>query len=245
MKYASLLAIREFDRNQNISVFEPKEFEGLPVENHIKALAAFARDKQRALSLLRINNTYEWTTRTLSSHDLDLTDLINENYMRFSTSEAYDARCVSIAYKQVGLNSYDFGLAVASPDDQYNKILGRNLAAIRLEDRSSPFCWHVDIKETDTERSIKIYSYQNDKLLYRDEILLEIDDLTYGTGECPNVRSITKSIYQTLSCLGHVPWNSGLFSWREYERRNFEFRSYPSRSSDLRNPGFTEEYCLW
>ena len=243
VKFASLLAIREFDRNQGINVLEPKDFIGMPVEKHIKALAAFARDKQRALSLLKIANSYrfDWD---LSPCDLDLLDIILGHYMRFSTSEAYDARCISIAYKEVGLCSYDFGLAIASPDEQYNKHLGRNLAAIRLEDQSSPFCWHVDIKETFMDRSIKIYSRVDGKLLFRDEIIVPDDDLTYGTAECPNVRSITKVIYQTLTCLREVPWSPSFFSWRDYERREFEFKRYPASSRDSRNPGFTKERGL-
>ena len=244
VKFASLLAIREFDRSQGVNVLEPKDFIGMPVEKHIKALAAFARDKQRALSLLKIANSYrfDWD---LSGSDLDLLDVILGHYMRFSTSEAYDARCISIAYKEVGLCSYDFGLAIASPDEQYNKYLGRNLAAIRLEDQSSPFCWHVDIKETFMDRSIKIYSRVDGKLLFRDEIILSVDDLTYGTAECPNVRSITKVIYQTLTCLREIPWSPNLFSWRNYERREFEFKRYPADSADSRNPGFTKERGLW
>lgn len=244
VKFASLLAIREFDNNQGINVLEPKDFIGMPVENHIKALAAFARDKQRALSLLKIANSYRFD-RDLSDADLDLLDIILRDYMRFSTSESYDARCISIAYKEVGLYSYDFGLAIASPDEQYNKHLGRNLAAIRLEDQSSPFCWHVDIKETFMDRSIKIYSRVDGKLLFRDEIIVPEDDLTYGTAECPNVRAITKVIYQTLTCLREIPWSPKLFSWRDYERREFEFKRYPRGSTDSRNPGFTKEPSLW
>ena len=244
VRYASLLAIREFSPGDEVTVLEPKDFTGMPVENHIKALAAFARDKQRALSLLRIGNNYG-SGRNLSDADHELIDVILGGYMRFSTSEAYDARCISIAYKEVGLCSYDFGLAIASPDEQYNKSLGRNLAALRLEDQSSPFCWHVDIKETFMDRSIKIYSRVDGKLLFRDEIIVPDDDLTYGTAECPNVRSITKSIYQTLSCLRYVPKSYSLFNWRNYERRNFEFASYPANSTDSRNPGFTKERSLW
>jgi len=243
IKYASLLAIREFDRDQGITVLEPKDFIGMPVEDHIRALAAFARDKQRSLSLLRIANSF--TRSNLSPCDLQLADLIFGNYMRFSTSEAYDARCITIAYKEVGLYSYDFGLAISSPEEQYSKPLGRNLAAIRLEDQSSPFCWHVDIKETFMDRSIKIYSRVDGKLLFRDEIIISVDDNTYGTAECPNIRSIAKVIYQTLSCLRYVPWSHALFSWRDYERRNLEFRSYPSNSSNPRNPSFTKERGLW
>ena len=245
MKYASLLAIREFDRNCKITVLEPKDFLDTPVEGHIKSLAAFARDKQRALSLLKIYSSFDYDSRGLSQSDLDLVELLQDHYMRYSTSECYDARCISIAYKEVGLYSYDFGLAVTSPEDQYNKAFGRNLAAIRLEDRSSPFCWHVDIKETDSDRSVKIYSRSENTLVFRDEVILPIEDLTYGTAECPNVRSITKAIYQTLTCLGDVPWSKSLFSWRDYERRNIEFRSYPYYSSDPRNPGFTKERGLW
>jgi hypothetical protein len=245
VKFASLLAIREFDTDRKITVLEPKDFLGVPVEGHIKSLAAFARDKQRALSLLKIYSSFDYHSRGLSQSDLELVELLQDHYMRYSTSESYDARCISIAYKEVGLHSYDFGIAVASPEDQYNKHLGRNLAAIRLEDRSSPFCWHVDMKETDTERSVKIYSRSDDTLLFRDEVILPIEDLTYGTAECPNVRSITKAIYQTLSCLGDVPSSPFLFSWRDYERRNIEFRSYPHRSPDVRNPGFAKERSLW
>ena len=244
IKYASLLAIREFTRDQNITVFEPKDFFGTPVEGHIKSLSAFARDKQRALSLLRIGNT-QYFSPTLNAHDQRLTDLIEDSYMRFSTTEAYDARCISIAYKEVGYFSYDFGLAVASSSDQYNKYLGRNLAATRLEDQSSPFCWHVDIKETFMDRSIKIYSRVDGKLLFRDEIIVPDDDLTYGTGECPNVRSITKVIYQILSCLREVPWSCNFFSWREYEHREIEFRRYPKGSSNPRNPSFAKEHGIW
>lgn len=244
VKFASLLAIREFDKSKNITVLEPKDFVDMPVERHIKALAAFARDKQRALSLLKIANNYQYD-RNLSESDLELLDIILGHYMRFSTSEAYDARCISIAYKEVGLYSYDFGIAVTSPEDQYNKQLGRNLAALRLEDQSSPFCWHVDIKETFMERSVKIYSRVDGKLLFRDEIIISVDDLTYGTAECPNVRSITKVIYQTLSCLREIPWNPILFSWRDYERRDFEFQRYPRGSADSRNPSFTKERGLW
>lgn len=244
VKFASLLAIREFNPGKEVTVLEPKDFIGMPVEKHIKALAAFARDKQRALSLLRIANSYRYD-RNLSDPDLELIDVILDGYMRFSTSEAYDARCISIAYKEVGLCSYDFGLAIASPDDQYNKYLGRNLAALRLEDQSSPFCWHVDIKETFMDRSIKIYSRVDGKLLFRDEILISVDDLTYGTAECPNVRSITKQIYQTLSCLRCIPNSHSFFNWRSYEQRSFEFASYPANSTDNRNPGFTKERSLW
>lgn len=244
IKYASLLAIREFTEDQNITVFEPKDFFGTPVEGHIKSLSAFARDKQRALSLLRIRNT-EYLNPTLNPHDQRLTDLIENSYMRFSTTEAYDARCISIAYKEVGHFSYDFGLAVTSSSDQYNKYLGRNLAATRLEDSSSPFCWRVDIKETDTDRSIKIYSRVEGKLLYRDEVIVPLEDLEYGTGECPNVRSITKVIYQILSCLREIPWSCNLFSWREYERRDIEFRRYPKGSSNPRSPSFAKEHGIW
>ena len=244
VKFASLLAIREFSPDQSVTVLEPKDFVGMPVEKHIKALAAFARDKQRALSLVSIGNEYRYD-RDLSNADLELLDILLDSYIRFSTTEAYDARCISIAYEEVGLCSYDFGLAIASPDDQYNKILGRNLAAVRLEDKSSPFCWHVDIKETFMDRSIKIYSRVDGKLLFRDEILISVDDLTYGTAECPNVRSITKSIYQTLSCLRYVPWSLNLFSWRNYEQRKFEFNRYPRDSADLRNPSFAKERSLW
>lgn len=244
VKYASVLAIREFNLGDEVTVLEPKYFVNMPVEKHIKALAAFARDKQRALSLLRIanNNTYD---RNLNNADLELLDIILGGYMRFSTSEAYDARCISIAYKEVGHFSYDFGLAIASSDDQYNKSFGRNLAALRLEDQSLPFCWHVDIKETSTDRSIKIYSRVDGKLLYRDEIIISLDDLTYGTGKCPNARSITKKIYQTLNCLRYVPSRHLLFSWKNYERRDFEFKRYPRNSTDSRNPGFTKERNLW
>ena len=244
VKFASLLAIREFSPGDEVTVLEPKDFTGMPVEKHIKALAAFARDKQRALSLLRIGNSYGYG-RNLSDADHELIDVILGGYMRFSTSEAYDARCINIAYKEVGLWAYDFGLAIASPDDQYNKDLGRNLAALRLEDQSSPLCWHVDTKETDTHRSIKIYSRVDNKLLFRQEVIIPIDDLTYGTAECPNVRSIAKEIYQTLSCLRYVPKSHSLFNWRRYERRNFEFASYPANSTDNRNPGFTKERSLW
>jgi hypothetical protein len=244
MKYASLLAIREFDREQNITVLEPKDFTDMPVEKHIKALAAFARDKQRALSLLKIANEDRYE-RDLSDSDLELIDILLGNYMRFSTSEAYDARCISIAYKEVGLYSYDFGIAITSPEDQYNKYLGRNLAAIRLDDPSSPFCWHVDIKETDTDRSVKVYSRAENNLRYVDEVILPIADLTYGTAECPNIRSITKIIYQTLSTLRDVPWSYSFFSWRDYERRDFEFKHYPRSSADSGNPGFTKERGLW
>jgi hypothetical protein len=244
VKFASLLAIREFDREQNITVLEPKDFADMPVEKHIKALAAFARDKQRALSLLKIANENRYD-RDLSDSDLELIDILLGNYMRFSTSEAYDARCISIAYKEVGLCSYDFGIAITSPEDQYNKYLGRNLAALRLEDRSSPFCWHVDIKETDTDRSIKIYSPSENNLRYVDEVIFPISDLTYGTAECPNIRSITKIIYQTLSTLRDVPWSHSLFSWRDYERRLLEFTNYPYSSADFRKPGFTKERSLW
>ena len=245
VKFASLLAIREFDRDRSVTVFEPKDFLETPVEGHVKALAAFARDKERALSLLKIYASGDYFDRDLSQVDRDLIELFHDHYMRFSTTEAYDARCISIAYKEVGLYSYDFGLAVTSPEDQYNKYLGRNLAAIRLEDRSSPFCWHVDIKETDTDRSVKIYSRSENTLVFRDEVILPIEDLTYGTAECPNVRSITKAIYQTLTSLGDVPWSRSLFSWRDYERRNIEFRNYPYNSSNVRNPGFTKERGLW
>ena len=244
VKFASLLAIREFNPGETVTVLEPKDFIGMPVEKHIKALAAFARDKQRALSLLRIANSYG-SGRNLSDADHELIDVILGGYMRFSTSEAYDARCINIAYKEVGLCSYDFGLAIACPDDQYNKYLGRNLAALRLEDQSSPFCWHVDLKETDTHRSIKIYSRVDGKLLFRQEAIVSIDDLTYGTAGCPNVRSITKEIYQTLSCLRCVPKSYSLFNWRSYERRNFEFTTYPANSADCWNPGFTKERSLW
>lgn len=244
VKFASLLAIREFNPGETVTVLEPKDFTGMPVEKHIKALAAFARDKQRALSLLRIANSYGYN-RNLSDADHELIDVILGGYMRFSTSEAYDARCISIAYKEVGLCSYDFGLAIASPDEQYNKSLGRNLAALRLEDQSSPFCWHVDIKETSMDRSIKIYSRVDGKLLFRQEVIIPIDDLSYGTAECPNVRSITKEIYQTLSCLRYIPKSHSLFNWRSYERRNFEFASYPANSTDNWNPGFTKERSLW
>ena len=244
VKFASLLAIREFNPGETLTVLEPKDFVGMPVEQHIKALAAFARDKQRALSLLRIGNSYG-SGRNLSDADHELIDVILGGYMRFSTSEGYDARCISIAYKEVGLYSYDFGLAIASPDEQYNKLLGRNLAALRLEDQSSPFCWHVDIKETFMDRSIKIYSREDGNLFYRDEIIVPDDDLTYGTAECPNVRSITKVIYQTLSCLRYVPRSHSLFNWRSYERRSLEFSSYPRNSTDSWNPGFTKEPSLW
>lgn len=244
VKFASLLAIREFDRHQNITVLEPKDFVDMPVEKHIKALAAFARDKQRALSLLKIANEDRYE-RDLSDSDLELIDILLDSYMRFSTTEAYDARCISIAYKEVGLYSYDFGIAITSPEDQYNKYLGRNLAAIRLDDPSSPFCWHVNIKETDTDRSVKVYSRAENNLRYVDEVILPIADLTYGTAECPNIRSITKIIYQTLSTLRDVPWSYSFFSWRDYERRLLEFRNYPYSSADFRNPGFTKERSLW
>ena len=244
VKFASLLAIREFDREQNITVLEPKDFADMPVEKHIKALAAFARDKQRALSLLKIANEDRYD-RDLSDSDLELIDILLGNYMRFSTTEGYVARCISIAYKEVGLYSYDFGIAITSPEDQYNKYLGRNLAAIRLEDPFSSFCWHVDIKETDTDRSVKVYSRAENNLRYVDEIILPISDLTYGTAECPNIRSITKIIYQTLSTLRDVPWSHSLFSWRDYERRLLEFRNYPYNSADFRNPRFTKECCIW
>jgi hypothetical protein len=244
IKFASLLAIREFDTDRKITVLEPKDFADMPVEGHIKSLAAFARDRQRVLSLLKIANEDRYD-RDLSDSDLELIEILLGNYMRFSTSEAYDARCISIAYKEVGLYSYDFGLAIASPEDQYNKYLGRNLAAVRLEDRSSPFCWHVDVKETDSDRSIKIYSHAENNLRYVDEVILPISDLTYGTAECPNIRSITKIIYQTLSTLRDVPWSYSFFSWRDYERRLLEFRNYPYSSPDIRNPGFAKERSLW